>query len=203
MQLLGALCNAWPTTLRFGEGPRGCRWGCFAVGGDDLRRYLPCPVMLAATIASRHLRPPAWGAIGDMWVAFNFLPMRARRLRWCGMVICVCQCVSRCAALANAPHPHCGRDGACCAYLATLTRCPLSCSTCFFRAEKMWRCMAGQCTPACCAFDLSVRHVFRESATLPIVCAHSDSGAPIGDRTHHPVTRRRTSLPFGQTGGPN
>lgn len=36
-QLLRAWRNAWPTTLRFGEGPRGCRWGCHAVAGDVLR----------------------------------------------------------------------------------------------------------------------------------------------------------------------
>jgi hypothetical protein len=43
--LVRSICNAWPTAIRFKNGPTHCRFGCQAVGGDDLRHYPFCPVV--------------------------------------------------------------------------------------------------------------------------------------------------------------
>ena len=41
-----AVCNAWPTSRRYGHNIASrCRLGCFAVAGDDLRHYPFCPVV--------------------------------------------------------------------------------------------------------------------------------------------------------------
>ena len=44
--VLKTLCNAWPTSRRYGFNVSShCRLGCFAVAGDDLRHYPFCPVV--------------------------------------------------------------------------------------------------------------------------------------------------------------
>jgi hypothetical protein len=43
--LVRSICNAWPTAVRFKNGSTHCRFGCQAVGGDDLRHYPFCPVV--------------------------------------------------------------------------------------------------------------------------------------------------------------
>lgn len=75
LQVLRAWCNAWPTTRRFIGGPRRCRWGWFAVSGDDILHYLACPAMRNAVAQCRHLRAPVWGPTGDVRIAFNLLPL--------------------------------------------------------------------------------------------------------------------------------
>lgn len=80
LQLVRAWCNAWPTTRRFIGGPRGCRWRCFAVGGDGLLHYLSCPAMLGALAQCRHLRPAVWARSGDVRLAFNLLPLVPREV---------------------------------------------------------------------------------------------------------------------------
>ena len=44
--VLKTVRNAWPTSRRYGHNNAShCRLGCFAVAGDDLRRYPFCPVV--------------------------------------------------------------------------------------------------------------------------------------------------------------
>ena len=44
--VLKTVCNAWPTSRRYGHNNAShCRLGCFAVAGDDLRHYPWCPVV--------------------------------------------------------------------------------------------------------------------------------------------------------------
>jgi hypothetical protein len=44
--ILKTVCNAWPTSRRYGHvGKTHCRLGCFSVAGDDLRHYPFCPVV--------------------------------------------------------------------------------------------------------------------------------------------------------------
>lgn len=55
-----ASCNAWPTMHSSGEGVERCRWGSYAVGGEDNRYYPSCPAMLGAIASTGDLRPPIW-----------------------------------------------------------------------------------------------------------------------------------------------
>lgn len=57
------MAQAWPTSRRFGEEPQGCRWGCNAVGGDDLRHYLGCLAMWDAIASSRRVYGRCEGGI--------------------------------------------------------------------------------------------------------------------------------------------
>eukprot|EP00972_Heterocapsa_arctica_P025202 3713979-Heterocapsa_arctica.AAC.1 len=41
--LIRSICNAWPTARWFTHGPTHCRFGCQAVGSDELRHYPFCP----------------------------------------------------------------------------------------------------------------------------------------------------------------
>ena len=44
--VLKTVCNAWPTSRRYGHNnATHCRLGCYAVAGDDLRHYPFCPVV--------------------------------------------------------------------------------------------------------------------------------------------------------------
>ena len=44
--VLKTVCNAWPTSRRYGHNNDSrCRLGCYAVAGDDLRHYPFCPVV--------------------------------------------------------------------------------------------------------------------------------------------------------------
>lgn len=68
------LANGWCTSRRMSAEPRGCLWGCAAVGGDDLRHYLACPI-LARFAGHGRRRPPPWSGTGNMRVALHMLPM--------------------------------------------------------------------------------------------------------------------------------
>ena len=44
--VLKTICNSWPTSRRFMAGQPHCRFGCYAAGGDDVRHYPFCPVVI-------------------------------------------------------------------------------------------------------------------------------------------------------------
>ena len=43
---LKTLCNCWPTSRLFVPGQPRCRFGCYAAGGDDVRHYPFCPIVI-------------------------------------------------------------------------------------------------------------------------------------------------------------
>eukprot|EP00959_Pyramimonas_sp_CCMP1952_P361484 7570415-Pyramimonas_sp.AAC.1 len=38
------ICNSWNTTRRYRQGVQGCRFGCYAFGGDCQLHYCSCPI---------------------------------------------------------------------------------------------------------------------------------------------------------------
>lgn len=68
---LGTLCIAWTTTRRMLHGAEGCRFGCMAVGGDDILHYMACTLLLHAVGALR-LWPLSWlhDGIADVFAFF-------------------------------------------------------------------------------------------------------------------------------------
>ena len=62
--MIRTICNAHPTSRRFGWlGGPWCRLGCYAVGGDDVRHYAFCPILLEfmrETVGGRDLSGHIW-----------------------------------------------------------------------------------------------------------------------------------------------
>lgn len=50
LALFRLIGNAWPTSRRVGGGVGACRFGCMAVGGDDIRHYMACPRLCHYTL---------------------------------------------------------------------------------------------------------------------------------------------------------
>jgi hypothetical protein len=94
VQLVRTWCSGWPTTRRFGEGLAGCRFGCFAVGGDDVRHYLCCPAAADAVRLLPNLQAPVWEQSGDPLLAFGFSLisefMFCKSALWLYMYIYIC-----------------------------------------------------------------------------------------------------------------
>eukprot|EP00959_Pyramimonas_sp_CCMP1952_P248092 5185971-Pyramimonas_sp.AAC.1 len=59
--VLKSLFNSWNTTRRYRCGAVGCRFGCQAVGGDDILRYMVCPIAIGAVRNSYRLLPDDYG----------------------------------------------------------------------------------------------------------------------------------------------
>eukprot|EP00959_Pyramimonas_sp_CCMP1952_P276105 5771336-Pyramimonas_sp.AAC.1 len=59
--VLKTLCNAWATSRRFRAGRAGCRFGCYAVGGDDILHYFACPNLVPRVRECLPRLPPCWG----------------------------------------------------------------------------------------------------------------------------------------------
>lgn len=70
--------NAWPTSRRMGGGAVSCRFGCMAVGGDDVRQYLRCPIVCACAQRYR-AATPCWAITGQLRLALGVLPTTRRQ----------------------------------------------------------------------------------------------------------------------------
>lgn len=69
-----AVANAWTSSRRMSHGATRCLWGCSAVGGDDLQRYVACP-LLERFASHPRLHTPRWAGSGHMQIVFLLLPL--------------------------------------------------------------------------------------------------------------------------------
>lgn len=62
--------EAWPASRRMGTRAVWCRFGCMAIGGDDIRHYLCCPVVCPYT-RGRRAATPCWATTGGFRLALG------------------------------------------------------------------------------------------------------------------------------------
>lgn len=74
---LKVICSGMPPSRRFGAGADVCRFGCQAMGGDDVRHYLFCPSLAAGFAHRSTLRRPGWLAGGDLRSLLFCFPLDA------------------------------------------------------------------------------------------------------------------------------
>ena len=65
------VCNAHPTSRRFGgaTGHTCCKFGCYAVGGDDIRHYPFCPVVIVyveSRTGTEHIGDLLWHRVRSL-----------------------------------------------------------------------------------------------------------------------------------------
>ena len=64
--VLRSVCNAWTTSRMFRDEHPHCRFGCQAVGGDDIRHYPYCPAFLQYVPGVSVLSDCLWAHSGEL-----------------------------------------------------------------------------------------------------------------------------------------
>lgn len=71
-----------------GGGAMSCRFGCMAVGGDDIRYYMTCPAMCGYACRSR-AATSCWAEAGQLRLALRVLPTMRRQAHVSALWTCV------------------------------------------------------------------------------------------------------------------
>lgn len=70
LAVLRLIGHAWPTSRRMDGGAGSCRFGCMAIGGDDVQHCLSCPRMCSFAAQGR-AAPPSWAFEGQLRLALG------------------------------------------------------------------------------------------------------------------------------------